>query len=169
MHERKAPAVFGAAIALALVAGAALGVMWWRLAPRVALVVRPDDTSPKDYQPDAWIAADVTFTALAIVAGVGVTVALIAMRRTHLLTVLVAALVAAAVGTVAMQLVGEQLGAVDIEGLQATLDTETVVDGPLVVTMPGVLMTWAITAAVVVLVVSFGDWLHGRRQTRRQA
>jgi hypothetical protein len=167
MHDRKAPAVFAAAGVLGLVAGAALGVMWWRLAPRVSLVVRPDNTSPQDYQPDAWIAADVTFTALAIAAGVGVTVALIAMRREHLLTVLVAALLASAVGTLAMRFVGERLGAVDITGLQATLDAETVVQGPLAVTMPGVFFAWAIAAAVVVTVVAFGDWLHARRRAPR--
>lgn len=163
MHERKAPAVLGAALALGLVAGAALGVIWWRLSPRVSLIVRPDDTTPADYQPDAWIAADVTFAALALVAGLGVTVALIAMRRGHLLTVLLAALVASAVGTATMAFVGQRLGAVDIAGLQATLDAETVVDGPLAVTMPAVLLVWSVTTAVTVTVVAFGDWLHGRR------
>lgn len=163
MHERKAPAVLGAAIALGLVAGAALGVIWWRLSPRVSLIVRPEDTTPADYQPDAWIAADVTFAALAVVAGLGVTVALITMRRSHLLTVLLAALVAAGIGTATMAFVGQRLGAVDIAGLQATLDTETVIEGPLTVTMPAVLLVWAVTASVVVTVVAFGDWLHGRR------
>lgn len=166
MHERKAPAVFGAALVLGLVAGAALGVIWWRLAPRVSLVVRPEDTRPADFQPDAWIAADVTFTALAIIAGVGVTVALIAMRRHHLLTVLPASLAASAVGTAAMALLGERLGAVDIAGLQATLDAEAVIEGPLTVTMPAAFLAWSITAALVVTIVAFGDWLHGRRLAR---
>lgn len=163
-HERKAPAVLAAAIVLGLVAGAALGVIWWRLAPRVSLVVRPDDARPADYQPDAWIAADVAFAGLAVAAGIGVTVALVAMRRHHLLTVLLAALLASAIGTAAMDLVGERLGAVDIAGLQATLDAEAVVEGPLRVTMPAVLLTWPITAALVITVVALGDWLHGRRR-----
>ena len=163
MHERKAPAVFLAAVALGLVGGAAWGVIWWRLAPRVSLVVRSEDTSPKDYQPDAWIAADVTFTALAVAAGIGLTVALIAMRRSHLLTVLVAAIVAGVIGTFTMKFVGEGLGAVDISGLQATLDVEAVVEGPLVITMPAVLLAWSIAAAVVVTLVAFGDWVTGRR------
>ena len=163
-HERKAPAVFGAALLLGLIAGAALGVIWWRLAPRVSLVVRPADTRPADFQPNAWIAADVTFAALAIAAGIGVTVALISMRRQHLLTVLPAALAASVVGTLAMAILGERLGAVDIAGLQATLDAEAVVEGPLTVTMPAVFLAWPIAAAIVVTVVAFGDWLHDRRR-----
>lgn len=167
MQERKAPAVFVAALITGLLAGAALGVVWWRLAPRAALVVRPDAVVPEQYQPREWLAADVTFTALTLLAGIIATIALARMRRGHLLTVLPAALMAGLLGSAVMAFVGQRLGSVDIEGLQATLTTESVVEGPLTVTMPAVFLTWPVTAAAVITVIAFGDWLAERRRTRR--
>lgn len=166
-HERKAPAVVAAAVVIGVLAGAALGVVWWRLAPRAALVVGPDSVAPEQYQPREWLAADVTFAAIAILAGIVATIALARMRRGHLLTVLASAILAGAIGSAVMAFVGQRLGSVDIEGLQATLATDpAVVEGPLEVTMPAVLLTWPVTAAAVVTAVAFGDWLAERRRAR---
>jgi hypothetical protein len=101
--------------------------------------------------------------ALALVAGLVLTVALAVMRRGHLLGVLVAGLLASAVGTLAMWQVGTRLGSVDIEGLIATTSEEFVTDAPLEVTMPGVYLVWSISAATVVLVLAISDWLVARR------
>jgi hypothetical protein len=146
--------------------GAALGVLWWQLAPRATVAIRPDGARPQGFQPEEYLAADVSFAALALVAGLILTVALAATRRHHLLGVLAAGLLASAVGTVAMWQVGTRLGSVDIEGLIATTSEEFVVDAPLEVTMPGVFLVWAIGSATVVLVLAVGDWLAGRTSHR---
>ena len=152
-----------AGVVSGLFSGAALGVLWWRLAPRATVAVRPDGARPEGYQPEEYLAADVSFAAVALVAGLVLTVALAAMRRRHLLGVLVAGLLASAVGTLAMWQVGTRLGSVDIEGLIATTSEEFVTDAPLEVTMPGVYLVWSISAATVVLVLAIADWLVARR------
>lgn len=123
----------------------------------------PGRCQPQGYQPEEYLAADVSFVALALVAGLVLTVALAVMRRGHLLGVLVAGLLASAVGTLAMWQVGTRLGSVDIEGLIATTSEEFVTDAPLEVTMPGVYLVWSISAATVVLVLAISDWLVARR------
>lgn len=165
--ERRPAAVLLAGIIVGLVSGAALGVLWAALAPRVPMVIRPDLAQPEGFQPEGYLAADVAFGALAAVAGVAVTVGLAYMRREHLLTVLLAGLLAAALGTAAMWWVGSSLGSVDIEGLQATTSGEVVVDGPLRVSLPGMFLVWPITAAVVVTVLALGDWLAEVRRSAR--
>ena len=160
-NERPERSVIAAGLIVGVLAGAALGVLWWRLAPRAVVVVRPDGSSPQGFQPEEYLAADVSFAALAVVAGVIVTIGLATMRRKHLLGVLVAGLVSSAVGTVAMWQVGTRLGSVDIEGLIATTEEEFVVDAPLAVTMPGVFLVWAIASAAVVVALAVGDWLAG--------
>ena len=157
--ERPERAVVVAGIISGLLGGAALGVLWWRLAPRVPIVIQPDGSRPQGFQPEEYLAADIAFAALALVAGVVLTIALAAMRRQHLLGVLGAGLIASVLGTFAMWQVGTRLGSVDIEGLIATTEEEFVVDAPLSVTMPGVLLVWAIGSAVVVVVLAFADYL----------
>lgn len=157
--DRPERAVLVAGAIMGVLGGAALGVLWWALAPRVPIVIQPDGTRPQGFQPEEYLAADISFAAIAVVAGIIVTVGLAAMRRHHLLGVLGAGLLASALGTVAMWQVGTRLGSVDIEGLIATTDEEFIVDAPLMVTMPGVFLVWAIAAAVVVAVLALGDWL----------
>jgi hypothetical protein len=164
--ERPERTVVVAGLVVGLLSGAALGVLWWRLAPRASVVVRPEGARPQGFQPEEFLAADVSFAALAVVAGVILTVALAAMRRHHLLGVLIASLVASVVGTVTMWQVGTRLGSVDIEGLIATTEEEFVVQGPLEVTMPGVFLMWSIAAATVVAVLALGDWLVERSPRR---
>lgn len=163
--ERPERAVLLAGVIMGIVGGAALGVLWWRLAPRVPIVVQPDGTRPQGFQPEEYLAADISFAAIAVVAGVIITIGLAAMRRHHLLGVLAAGLLASAVGTVVMWQVGIRLGSVDIEGLIATTEDEFVVDAPLTVTMPGVFLVWAIASAIVVVVLALGDWLATFRTT----
>jgi hypothetical protein len=145
-------------VLVGLLVGAALGVLWWRLAPRVPLVVRPTDSFPQGYQPDGYIAADVSFAILSVVAGIAVAIGLITIRRHHLVWALCSGLLAGAVGAVAMWFVGSRLGSVDIEGLIATTTADVVVDGPLQVRMPAVLLLWSIATALVVTIAAFADW-----------
>jgi len=165
--SRKASAVLLAGVVVGLVSGAALGVVWWALAPRVPVVVRPGVTFPEGYQPEGFLAADVAFGALALVAGVAITIGLASMRRDHLLSVLVGALLASVVGTAAMWFVGTRLGSVDIEGLIATTTEDLVVDGPLEVSMPVMFLIWALSSAVVVTILALSDWIAETRARQR--
>jgi len=165
--NRKSAAVLLAGIIVGAVSGAGLGVVWWRLAPRVPLVVQPQGSYPANFQPHEYLSADVTFAALAVVAGVAVAIALANMRRDHLVAVLVAALVSGVIGTALMWWAGTTLGHVDIAGLSATITSDVTVDAPLGVTMPGVLLVWPLASAIVVSVLAFGDWVVEAR-TRAQ-
>jgi len=165
-RERPERTVVIAGAVVGVLSGAALGVLWWRLAPRVPIVIQPDGSRPQGFQPEEYLAADIAFAALALVAGVILTIALAAMRRQHLLGVLTAGLVASALGTFAMWQVGTRLGSVDIEGLIATTDVEFVVNAPLDVTMPGVYLVWAIASTTVVAVLALSDLLASARARR---
>jgi len=165
-RERGLRSVLIAGIVVGILSGAALGVLWWRLAPRVPIVIQPDGSQSQGFQPEEYLAADVAFAAIALVAGIILTIALVAMRRQHLLGVLMASLIASSLGTLAMWQVGTRLGSVDIEGLVATTEVEFVVDAPLEVTMPGVFLIWAIAAASVIALLALADWLATTRSHR---
>lgn len=165
---RRITSVLSAGLIMGVVVGVAFGVIWWRLAPRVPLVVRPDRAVPQGVQPDGYLGADLAFAVLAVIAGVAIAVGLVRMRREHLLSVLVAALLSGAVGTVLMWVVGERLGSVDIEGLSATTTTDIVVDAPLRVTMPALLLVWPITSAVIITVLAALDWWREFSGSRRE-
>lgn len=165
---RKASAVIVAGLVVGAISGAALGVVWWALAPRVPVVVRPGISFPEAYQPEGYLAADVAFGALALVAGIVITIGLANMRRDHLGSVLVAALVASAVGTSAMWFVGTRLGSMDIEGLIATTTEDLVVDAPLAVSMQGMFVMWALASAGVVTILALSDWVAEVRRARRR-
>ena len=164
---RRTTSVLTAGIVIGVVAGAGLGVVWWRLAPRVSVVVRPDSVFPANYQPDGYLGADVSYAALACLAGVAITIGLVNMRREHLLSSLWAALISGAIGSGLMWLVGSRLGSVDIAGLSATIEDKVVVEAPLVLTMPAILLVWPATAALVVTVVAFADWWAELRRVQR--
>jgi hypothetical protein len=164
---RRASAVIVAGLIVGLVSGAALGVLWWALAPRVPVVVRPGVTFPEGYQPEGFLAADVAFGILALVAGIAITIGLAYMRREHLLSVLVGALLASVVGTAAMWFVGTRLGSVDIDGLVATTTEDVVVDAPLEVSLPVMFLIWAIASAAVVTILALSDWIAETRARRR--
>ena len=66
-----------------------------------------------------------------------------------------------------MWLVGSRLGSVDIAGLSATIEDKVVVEAPLVLTMPAILLVWPATAALVVTVVAFADWWAALRRVQR--
>ena len=164
---RRTSSVLVMGLLIGAVGGAALGVLWWRLAPRVSVVVRPDTVFPATYQPDGYIAADVAFAVLALVAGIAVTIGLIRMRREHLIASLFASLLAGCVGSALMWFVGTRLGHVDIEGLSATITDKVTVDAPLQLTMPAVLLVWPIAAALVVTVVALVEWVGDVRRSGR--
>lgn len=146
-----------AAITLGVFGGAALGVLWWRLAPRVPVLISSENGATPGYQPQEYIGADVAFGALGLVAGLVITIGLVRMRRDQILSVLVASVVAGVVGSAAMWFVGTRLGSVDIEGLIATSTESITVDAPLVVTLPGVYVVWPLVAALIVTLVAFSD------------
>ena len=166
---RRTSAVITAGLAVGALSGLALGVIWWRLAPRVPLVVRSGDAYPANYQPDGYLAADVSFAALAIFAGLAVTIGLLVMRREHPLSVLVAGLLAGGVGSILMWFVGSRLGSVDITGLIATTMDEAVIEAPLKVSMPALLLVWPITVALVIFAVSFADWWGAAKKNARSS
>jgi hypothetical protein len=159
---RKASAVLIAGLISAVVFGAALGVVWWKLAPRVSVIVKEGETWPANYQPNEYLGADVAFGALALLAGLGVTIALIYMRREHLLSTLASAILSGFVGSVLMWFVGTRLGGVDIAGLSGT--EEVTVDAPLQLTLPAMIVVWPLTAAVVISIVAAADWFSAARK-----
>ncbi|MCX6432992.1 MAG: hypothetical protein NTX29_09430 [Actinobacteria bacterium] len=163
---RRASAVILAGLITGAVSGVALGVVWWQLAPRVPLIIRSGTSFPQTYQPEGYLAADVAFGVLAIVAGVAITIGLANMRREHLFSVLIAGLLASAVGTAAMWFVGTRLGSVDIVGLSATTTEDLVVDAPLRVAMPGMFVMWALASVGVVMILALGDWISEVRAAR---
>ena len=165
--QRRASAVIVAGVIVGFVSGAALGVLWAALAPRVPVVVGESGAVPDDFQPEQYFASDVAFGLLGVVAGVAIAIGLAYMRREHLFSVLVAALLAGGLGTAAMWFVGTRLGSVDIEGLQATTTQEIVVDGPLEVSLGAMFVMWPLASAIVITFLALGDWLTSLRSTGR--
>ncbi len=160
---RRITSVLTAGLVMGVVAGLALGVIWWRLAPRVSLVVRPDSAVPEGYQPQGYLAADLAFAGLAMVAGIAIGTGLVRMRREHLSSVLVASLISGLLGSALMWFVGTHLGDVDIEGLSATTTTEVVVDAPLRLSMPALGLVWPIASVAVVTVLAAIDFTREYR------
>ena len=159
---RRASAVLIAGVISAVVIGAALGVVWWKLAPRVSVMVKEGEAWPANYQPNEYLGADVAFGALALLAGLGVTIALIYMRREHLISTLASAVLSGFIGSAIMWFIGTRLGSVDIAGLSAT--EEIVVDAPLKLTLPAMIIVWPLTAAVVISIVAAADWFSAARK-----
>ena len=158
--KRNASVVVSAGLIFGLVIGASLGVLWWRLAPRIEVVVESGQLV--DFQTKGYLASDISYGALAIVAGLLVTIGLARMRREHLISVLVAGVLSGLVGSLAMWWVGHYLGRVDVAGLAGT--QSAVVEGPLVLHMGAMVMIWSIVAAMVVTVLAFEDWLAGLKK-----
>ncbi len=156
MREYRASLIAG--VVIGVIAGAALGVVWWRLAPRVPITVRPNQMFPEGFQPSGYIAADVAYAALAILAGVLVVIGLLAIRRYHLLPALAGAIVAGVIGSLLMWFVGVSLGRANLEELAATTNIETVVDAPLTLRLTGLMLLWPITSAIVITIVAAWDW-----------
>ncbi len=158
---RKASAVILAGVIFGLGIGLALGVLWWRLAPRVEFVVKSGQFV--DFDTKVFMAADVAFGALAIVAGLLVTIGLARMRREHLISVLIAAVLSGVIGSLGMWWVGHWLGKVDIAGLAGT--QTLVAETPLVLHLGAMFLIWPIVAAAVVTILALEDWLSGLKRS----
>ena len=161
-RRRKAITVFVTGVIAGGLSGAALGVMWWALAPRVSVVITPDRVFPESFQPQEYFAANIAFGAIGATAGVLMAIGLVSMRREHLLASLVAALASAVVGTCAMWWVGSQLGFVDLTSID--IPDSTVVEAPLEVTLPAMLLMWPLSSSLVILIMAIGDYLAQRRR-----
>jgi|GEM_PF-301374 len=166
---RNALTVAVAGVVVGILSGAALGVVWWALAPTVSIVVNGDTMKTDGFQPQEFIAADIAFGALALLAGLLVTMGLVYMRREHLVSTLFAALLASAFGTFFMWLVGTRLGMVDLEHLN--VPDSTVVEGPLEIHMLAIYLVWPIAAGFVISILALSDFLSmpnslGRRSAR---
>lgn len=158
-HPRKtrnALSVTGAGVVVGLITGASLGVLWWALAPRVSVVVSDEGVRADGFQPQEYLAADIAFGGLALVAGLFVTIGLVYMRREHLVATLGAALLASVVGTSIMWFVGTQLGSVDLETVD--LPEPSVIEGPLEIHMPAIFLVWPLTAAIIISVLALSDF-----------
>lgn len=166
--QRRASAVILAGLIVGAISGAALGVLWSALAPRVPIVVQEGAAVPDSFQPEEYFASDMAFGVLALVAGIAIAIGLAYMRREHLLSVLIAALLSSAVGTTAMWFVGTRLGSVDIEGLEATTEP-VVMDGPLEVSLGAMFLMWPLASAAVITVLALSDWISEVRSRARSA
>jgi hypothetical protein len=163
-RRRKAVTVFITGVIAGTLSGAALGVLWWGLAPRVSVVVTPDRVFPENFQPQEYFAANIAFGALGAIAGVLMAIGLVSMRREHLLASMAAALASSVVGTFAMFWVGSHLGFVDL-GSTDFLDS-TVLEASLEVTLPAMLLMWPFGSSLVILVMAIGDYLAQRKRLR---
>ena len=94
-------------------------------------------------------------------------IGLVSMRREHLLASLLAALASSAVGTFAMWWVGSHLGFVDLAGVD--IPDSTVVDAPLEITLPAMLLMWSLGSSLVILIMAIGDYLAQRRPPRNHS
>lgn len=166
-RARNAVSVALAGVIVGLLAGAALGVLWWALAPRVGVVVTDQGIRADGFQPQEYLAADVAFGALALLAGIFITIGLVYMRRDHVIATLGAALLASAIGTAGMWFVGTRLGTVDLENID--LPESSVIEGPLEVNMPGMFLVWSLTAAVIISVLALSDFLSALRNPERKS
>jgi hypothetical protein len=155
-------------VAGCLVAGAALGVLWWRLAPRVPLEVVGEVAVPDEYQPGGFVAADGVFAVLAGVAGL-VVAWLLLWRGVRPLRVLAAGVVGGLAGSLVMWAVATRLGQVDVAAAIAAAADGAVFDGPLRLRLPGLLLLWPIATASLVTATTFVDWWVERRGHRRSA
>lgn len=166
-RRRKAITVFITGVIAGGLSGAALGVMWWSLAPRVSVVITPDRVFPEGFQPQEYFAANIAFGAIGAIAGVLMAIGLVSMRREHLLASLVAALASSVVGTFSMWWVGSHLGFVDLANIE--IPDTTVVDAPLEVTLPAMLLMWPLGSSLVILIMAIGDYLAQRRRMKNHS
>ncbi len=166
-RRRKAITVFITGVIAGGLSGAALGVMWWALAPRVSVVITPDRVFPENFQPQEYFAANIAFGAIGATAGVLMAIGLVSMRREHLLASLIAALASAVVGTCAMWWVGSHLGFVDLASLD--IPDSTVIDAPLEVTLPAMFLMWSLGSSLVILIMAIGDFLAQQRRVKNHS
>ncbi len=144
--------------------GAALGLVWWAWAPRVVLDVVGDVTFPAEFQPGGYIADDGIAAVACMVGGV-LTIAvaaLLARRRTGTAlgyATLGWALLAGGVGAIIVWWTGSQLGAVDLDAAITVAGDGGQVEAPLTLRMPGVLVLWPLTSAVVFMLASWLAWI----------
>jgi hypothetical protein len=147
--------VVAAAVVAAAVAalGAPLGWLWSAIGPHVEVVMTAAGPELSDYNTEAFAGADVTFAAMALVAGVVVGAAGWALRRWRG-PVLLAGLALGAVGSAVLTWkLGAWIGADDYRGLLADARVGQEFAQPMKLRATGLIFLQA-TVAVIVYVVS---------------
>ena len=151
--------------------GAALGVLWASMAPRVDLFVAGDGKAyPQGYQPEGYMTDDGIAAALCIGAGALVGVLAIVLLRRALgedrdlaarwATFVVIPL--GAVGAIALWFVGSRIGNVDLAAALSMASEGDAVTAPIRLRMPGVLVLWPAASVLVVFAVALADWIRER-------
>lgn len=136
-------------LAASSVAGVALGVAWWLVAPVARFEERAGTVVQLGQGSETAVAADGWFAVCAAVVGViaGLLAALL-VRRDRLVALL--SLTAGGVlGSVLAWQLGELLGQAPVEARPGALEDGARVVGPLRLSALGVLLTWPMTAVMV--------------------
>ena len=139
---------------LAVLVGIVVGVVWWRVAPRVMVEVTADSIALVDPAGKAFIATDGWFAVLAAVAGLVCGVVGVLRWRRDGIGLAVGEAVGGLVGALVAMLLGQWLGRASID--EAAVGA--VVEASLRVRATGVLLAWPLVALLIVVAVavSFG-------------
>jgi hypothetical protein len=140
--------------ALMVLAGAVLGLLWWRLAPHVPLVGDQVDHSwvvyLKDTEGEQAIGVDGTFTLLALAFGVVSGVAVFLWRRRGGVPLVVALGVGGLLASVLAWQLGVHLGPTqDVIAHAKAVGRGVTFAAPLKLGAKGALLTWSFAALVV--------------------
>lgn len=140
---------------LAVLVGAVLGVIWWRVAPRVMVEVTADGLALVDPAGKAFIAADGWFAVLGALAGLVCGVIGVLRWRRDGIGLAVGEAAGGVLGALVAMLVGQWLGRSTLDGSAAV---GTIAEASLQVRATGVLLAWPLVALLVVVAVavSFG-------------
>jgi len=153
----------GARVAATLAGvGIVVGLVWWWLAPVAAVRLEPDGGFFVDPDPESYIASDVWFAALSLVAGVLAGVLLWRVVHRSAVAGVVGLAVGGTLGALLAAWVGERLGHTDPAAV-AKLPAGTIVHVSLEVQAMAVLFVLPLAALVGWLV---RDLLHDRRVSR---
>lgn len=159
---RRPVVAFLLALLAAIVVGALLGVLWWRLAPLDPLFVAGGKAYPQTFQPRDYITDEVVAAILCTLAGLVAGVAAVWITRPRRLLALWSSLAMGCLGAVALWLVGTRLGAVDMSAVLAQAADGDTFEAPLRLRMPGILVLWPLASAAVIFVVALYEWWRGR-------
>lgn len=153
----------------AIATGALLGVLWWRLTPRVDLFVADGKGYPQGFQPEGYMSADGIAAVLCAVAGLvfGVAIVLLARRwsedpPSRVYLALLSSIGAGLLGSAALWLTGDLLDTTDLAAQLAVAQEGDTVIAPLRMRIPAALLLWPMASVAVVFVVAVFSWSSAR-------